>query len=80
MQVAPSLTTLTVGLTPEEVAQEQVKHETQQRVIEVNPYFVAHDNSAAPLSAKQKLRPSFKALIDQALSQPWGLPQESNKT
>jgi hypothetical protein len=67
MQVAPSVTTVTVGLSPQEAAQEQLKQETQQRVIGVIPnYFVAYDNNAAPLSAKQKLHLSFKTLIDPA--------------
>jgi len=67
MQVAPSVTTVTVGLSPEEVAQEQVKQETQQRVLGVIPnYFVAYDKNAAPLSPMQKFNLSFKTLIDPA--------------
>ncbi len=67
MQVAPSVTTVTVGLSPEEVAQEQLKQETQQRALGVLPnYFVAYENNAAPLSASQKLNLSFKTLIDPA--------------
>ena len=67
MQVAPSVTTVTVGLSPEELAQEQVKQETQQRVLGVIPnYFVAYEDNAAPLSVKEKLDLSFKTLIDPA--------------
>ena len=55
MQVAPSITTVTVGLSPEELAEEQLKHETHQRVMGVIPnYFVAYGNNVAPLSPKQK--------------------------
>jgi len=54
MQLAPTVTSVTVGLSPEELAEEQVKGETQQRVAGIIPnYFVAYDN-AAPLSARQK--------------------------
>jgi hypothetical protein len=67
MEVATYVTTVTVGLSPEEVAQEQLKQETQQRVLGVIPnYFVAYENNAAPLSARQKLNLSFKTLIDPA--------------
>ncbi len=67
MEVAPVATTVTVGLSPEEVAQEQLKQETQQRVLGVIPnYFVAYEKNAAPLSAKEKLNLSFKTLIDPA--------------
>jgi Carboxypeptidase regulatory-like domain len=66
MQVAPTVTTVTVGLSPEELAQEQVKRETQQRVMGIIPnYFVAYGD-AAPLSPEQKLDLSLKTLIDPA--------------
>jgi hypothetical protein len=67
LQVAPNVTTVTVGLPPAELAEEQLKRETQQRFLRVIPnYFVAYENNAAPLSAKQKLDLSFKTLIDPA--------------
>jgi hypothetical protein len=66
MQVAPTAASVTVGLSPEELAAEQVKRETQQRVAGIIPnYFVAYDN-AAPLSTQQKFTLSFKTLIDPA--------------
>ncbi len=66
MQVAPTVTSVTVGLSPKELAEEQVKRETQQRVAGIIPnYFVAYDN-AAPLSPRQKFNLSFKTLIDPA--------------
>jgi len=65
MQVAPNVTSVTVGLSPEEVAEEQLKQEMQQRVLGVIPnYFVAYENNAAPLSVHQKFRLSLKTLID----------------
>ncbi len=67
LQVAPSVTTVTVGLPPEELAQEQLKRETQQRFLRVIPnYFVAYEGNAAPLSTKQKFDLSLKTLIDPA--------------
>ena len=67
LEVAPAVTTVTVGLPPEELAEEQLKQETQQRVMGVIPnYFVAYSKNAAPLSPKQKLNLSFKTLIDPA--------------
>jgi hypothetical protein len=66
MQLAPTVTSVTVGLSPEELAEEQVKRETQQRVARLIPnYFVAYDN-AAPISSQQKFSLSFKTLIDPA--------------
>jgi hypothetical protein len=64
MQLAPTVTSVTIGLSPKELAEEQVKQETQQRVAGIIPnYFVAYDN-AAPLSAQQKFTLSFKTLVD----------------
>ncbi len=67
MPLAPAVTSVTVGLSPKELAVEQVKRETQQRVAGIIPnYFVAYDNDAAPLSPRQKFTLSFKTLIDPA--------------
>jgi hypothetical protein len=67
MQIAPVKFTVSAILPTEEVAQQQLKHETQQRVLGVIPnYFVAYENNAAPLSTKQKFDLSFKLLIDPA--------------
>lgn len=67
MQVAPNITSVTVGLSPKEAAEEQLKHEMQQRVLGVLPnYFVAYENNAAPLSLSQKFHLSFNTLVDPA--------------
>lgn len=64
MQVAPNVTSVTVGLSTREVAEEQLKKEMQQQVLGVIPnYFVAYENNAAPLSLNQKFLLSFKTLI-----------------
>lgn len=66
MRVAVAQFSVTVGPSPEDVAAEQLKHETQQRVFGVIPnYYVAYGN-AAPLSSKQKFQLSLKTLVDPA--------------
>jgi hypothetical protein len=65
LQVAPMVTTVTVGLPPEEVAAEQFKRELKQRVLGVIPnYYVTYENHPAPLTPKQKLRLGLKTLLD----------------
>ena len=67
LHVAPAVTSVTVGLPQEEVAQEQLKQETQQRVLAVLPnYYVAYAEHPAPLTPKQKLHLGFKVLSDPA--------------
>lgn len=67
MRVAPALTTVTVGLPPEEVAQAQLNQEVKQRVLGVIPnYYVAYEDHPAPLSPKQKLHLGLKVLLDPA--------------
>jgi Carboxypeptidase regulatory-like domain len=65
LQVAPTATTVTVGLPPEEVAAEQVSQELKQRALGVIPnYYVTYENHPAPLSARQKVRLGLKTLTD----------------
>ena len=65
MQVAPNVTTVTVGLSPEEVATEQFHQELKQRALGVIPnYYVAYGRHPAPLSAKQKFHLAYKTLVD----------------
>jgi carboxypeptidase family protein len=67
MEVAAAVTSVTVGLAPEELAEEQLKQETQQRVLGVLPnYYVAYESHPAPLSPKQKFHLSLKTLVDPA--------------
>lgn len=66
MQVARAVFSVTVAPTPEDVAEERVKHEEQQRVLGVIPnYYVAYGN-AAPLSSTQKFYLTSKTLVDPA--------------
>jgi hypothetical protein len=65
LQVASKVTTVTVGLSPEEVAAEQFKRELNQRVLGIVPnYYVTYENHPAPLRPKQKLRLGLKTLLD----------------
>jgi hypothetical protein len=67
MRVASAVTTVTVGLPPEEVAQAQLNQEVKQRVLAVLPnYYVAYESHPAPLSPKQKLHLGLKVLLDPA--------------
>ncbi len=66
MQVAPAVFSVTVAPSREEVAEEQLKQETKQRVLGVLPnYYVAYEN-ATPLSPRQKSRLALKTLFDPA--------------
>jgi hypothetical protein len=65
LQLAMEVTSVTVGLEPEEVAAEQVHQELKQRALGVIPnYFVTYDNHPAPLSPAQKFHLSFKMILD----------------
>jgi len=67
MQVAPAVTSVTVGLPPDEVAEEQLHQETKQRVLAVLPnYYVAYEGHPAPLNPRQKLHLGLKLLFDPA--------------
>jgi len=65
LQVASASTRLDVGLSPKELAVEQLKTEEQQRLFGVFPnYFVTYDPNAAPLNAMQKFQLGWKTIID----------------
>ena len=54
-----------VGVSPVEVAEEQLKVEEKQRVLGVIPnFYVSYVPNAAPLNARQKFRLAWKATID----------------
>ncbi len=65
MNVAPTATTVTVGVPPEEVAREQIKREETQRAFGVFPnYFVTYEKHPAPLTTAQKLHLGIKTILD----------------
>jgi len=65
LEVATEVTTVTVGLSEPEVAQEQLKQELKQRAFGVIPnYYVSYESNPAPLSAKQKFHLGLRTLVD----------------
>jgi hypothetical protein len=65
LQVASTSTKLDVGLSQQELAVEQVKAETKQRLAGVFPnYFVTYEPNAAPLSVAQKFQLGWKTIFD----------------
>jgi hypothetical protein len=65
LQVAPQVTAVTVGLTPDEVAAEQIRHELKQRTLVVIPnFYVSYEDQPAPLSPKGKFHLSLRLLVD----------------
>jgi hypothetical protein len=65
LQVASASTKVDVGLSPKELAVEQLKTEEKQRLFGVFPnYFVTYDPNAAPLNAAQKFQLGWKTIID----------------
>ena len=65
LAVATALTEVRVGLSPIEVAQEQVKDEEKQRVLGFVPnFYVSYVSHAAPLNAKQKFALAWKTSVD----------------
>jgi hypothetical protein len=54
-----------VSVTKEELAEEQVKAEEQQRILGVIPNFlVSYDHDPIPLNARQKYELAFRTMID----------------
>jgi hypothetical protein len=67
LQVATQVTTVTVGLSREEVAVDQLNQELKQRVLGVIPnYYVSFEKDPAPLSSKQKFHLGLRTLVDPA--------------
>jgi hypothetical protein len=65
MTVAATHTDVEVGLTPVEVAEEQIKVEEKQRVLGVIPnFYVSYVPHAVPLTPKQKFKLAWKTVTD----------------
>lgn len=65
LNVASSVTEVQVGLTQQEVAQEQIKIQETQRVLGVIPnFYVSYVPNAAPLTPKQKFQLAAKTVVD----------------
>jgi hypothetical protein len=65
MEVAPAMTQVSVALTRDEVAEEEMKVEEQQRILGIVPnFYVSYTPFTAPLSSKQKFRLAARSVID----------------
>ncbi len=65
LRVATAVTTVTVGLSAEEVATEQVKLAEQQRIFGFIPnFYVSYDQNPAPLTTKLKFQLAAKVIFD----------------
>lgn len=67
LDVAPHVTSITVGLAPDEVAAAELSQEVKQRALGIIPnYYVTYSDHPAPLSPKQKFELGRKLLFDPA--------------
>jgi Carboxypeptidase regulatory-like domain len=65
LTIAAQVTEVRVGVTPAELAQDQVHQEEKQRVFGLIPnFFVTYDPHPAPLPAKLKFRLAWKSSVD----------------
>ena len=65
LAVATALTEVQVGLSPVEVAEEQVQDEEKQRVLGFIPnFYVSYEPHPAPLTSKQKFALAWKTTVD----------------
>ena len=65
LELAPVVTDVNVRLTTEEIAQEQMQEQLQQRILAVIPnFYTSYVPDAAPLNTKQKFELAWKLAID----------------
>ncbi len=65
LEVAPVVTDVRVRLTTEEIAEEQIKEQEQQRLLAVIPnFYTSYVADAAPMNPKQKFELAWKQVID----------------
>ena len=65
LQIAMAVTSVTVGLSAEEVATQEVKLEEKQRVFGIIPnFYIAYHQDAAPMTAKLKFELAAKVSFD----------------
>jgi len=65
LAVATDVTEVQVGVSPEEVAEEQIKVEEKQRVLGVLPnFYVSYVPDAVPLTSKQKFKLAWRTVVD----------------
>jgi len=65
LELAPVVTDVSVNLTTEQIAQQQIKEQEQQRLLAVIPnFYVSYVADAAPMNPKQKFELAWKLVID----------------
>jgi hypothetical protein len=65
LTVATNVTEVQVGVSPEQIAEEQIKVQEKQRVLGAIPnFYVTYVPDAAPLTSKQKFELAWKTVID----------------
>lgn len=65
LTIAPAVTEVRVGVSPVEVAEEEIKIEERQRVFGVIPnFYVTYIPDAVPLTSKQKFKLAWRSTID----------------
>jgi hypothetical protein len=65
LDLAPVVTDVDVRLTTEEIAQEQIKQQEQQKLLAVIPnFYTSYVANAAPMNPKQKFELAWKLVID----------------
>ena len=65
LELAPVVTDVSVRLTTEQIAEEQIKVQEQQRLLAVIPnYYASYVANAAPMNPKQKFELAWKLAID----------------
>ncbi len=65
LELAPVVTEVSVKLSQEEIAEEQIKEQEKQRLLGVIPnFYTSYVPNAAPLNAKQKFELAWRSAID----------------
>jgi Carboxypeptidase regulatory-like domain len=65
LELAPVVTDVSVRLTTEQIAEEQIKVQEQQKLLAVIPnYYASYAANAAPMNPKQKFELAWKLAID----------------
>jgi Carboxypeptidase regulatory-like domain len=65
LELAPVVTDVSVRLTTEQIAEEQIKQQEQQRLLAVIPnFYTSYVADAAPMNPKQKFELAWKLAID----------------
>jgi hypothetical protein len=65
LEVATAVTEVQVGLSPTEVAEEQIKDQEKQRVLGFLPnFYVSYARNPVPLTSKQKFELAWKTTLD----------------